>query len=114
MIKMGAGEVLEVRKSLLKLYSDNALQFAAFSVGSFFVLLSEVVGSDRFPSLLGLKPAALFWALGLGTITFGLLLLVRSVFWRSLTYVTIKMPYPRRLPQSRWTSFLRCTSGTWV
>ena len=86
---------LEVRKTLLHLYSENTLEFAGFGIASIVAFATEMAGYDKIQQLqVPIAGVSLLYPILFSTITFGALQFVRSAYWGRVTTRAVTKPYP--------------------
>jgi hypothetical protein len=86
---------MDVRKTLLHLYSENTLQFAGFGIASVVALATELAGYDKIQQLqVPIAGVSLFNPILFSTVTFGALMFCRSAYWGRVTTRAVTKPYP--------------------
>lgn len=79
-----------MRKTLLKLYSDNTLEFAGFGLGLIVALATELAGHDEISTLhLPFTNVPLFLSVLFPTLIFGAFMFFRSAFWGRVAEVAV-------------------------
>ncbi len=79
---MSQSQIDDVRKTLLKLYSDNTLEFAGFGLGTIIALATELTGHVQLSTLLiPYFSISLFLPVLFSTLVFGAWMFFKSAYW---------------------------------